>query len=124
MGGADVEGSDTGEVPGSGRLEVEVVFALPERYCAQCLQLPAGATVADALAEVSHRDAFAALDVMAMPVGIFGERVEHTRRLVEGDRVELYRLLQTDPREARRQRAASSGRGGQTGRRRPGVRDR
>lgn len=38
-------------------------------------------------------------------VGIFGELCERERVLVEGDRVELYRPLQVDPKAARRHRA-------------------
>ncbi|HEX5662429.1 MAG TPA: RnfH family protein, partial [Xanthomonadaceae bacterium] len=42
---------------------------------------------------------------------VFGERVEPTHRLREGDRVELLGPLQADPKEARRRRAgARSGR--------------
>jgi putative ubiquitin-RnfH superfamily antitoxin RatB of RatAB toxin-antitoxin module len=84
-----------------------VVYALPAHYRAEALQLPVGSTVADALDAAAEREAFAALDLRSMPVGIFGERVERTRRLADGDRVELYRPLQVDPREARRQRSVA-----------------
>ena len=39
------------------------------------------------------------------PVGIFGERCDRSRALVEGDRVEMYLPLKVDPKAARRQRA-------------------
>lgn len=39
------------------------------------------------------------------PVGIFGERCDRARLLVEGDRVEMYLPLKVDPKAARRQRA-------------------
>ena len=91
-------------------IDVEVVYARPERQDLVTLTLPAGATVADALAQVADRAPFAALDLARMPVGVFGDRVDRSRRLVQGDRVELYRPLVIDPREARRRRA--SGRNG------------
>jgi len=94
------------------------VYALPECSWVEALRLPAGASVADALDAVADREGFAQLDLKAMPVGIFGERVERTRLLQDGDRVELYRQLQIDPREARRQRSATSDHGA-----RPGERD-
>jgi putative ubiquitin-RnfH superfamily antitoxin RatB of RatAB toxin-antitoxin module len=89
------------------RLDIEVVYALPAvQHCVR-LSLPAGATVADALAAVAGRPPFDQVDVTGMPVGVFGDRVSGDRPLEPGDRVELYRPLQIDPREARRQRAGT-----------------
>lgn len=94
--------------PGAAELlNVEVVYALPERAHRANLTLPAGATVAQALALLADRQPFASLDLQQLPVGIYGERVDAGRVLANGDRIELYRPLQTDPREARRQRLKS-----------------
>jgi len=41
-------------------------------------------------------------------VGIFGRRVELDAPLRDGDRVEIYRPLVADPREARRRRVKRS----------------
>lgn len=90
----------------SATIQVEVVFARRDRQCLEQLELGTGATVADALAAVAGRPPFDALDLDAMPVGIFGDRVDRDRVLCNGDRVELYRPLEVDPREARRRRAA------------------
>jgi len=38
-------------------------------------------------------------------VGIFGKVVEEDAPLTDGDRVEIYRPLAADPKEARRRRA-------------------
>jgi len=46
------------------------------------------------------------LDLDRAPLGIYGERVSEDTLLKEGDRVEIYRPLQQDPMELRRQRAA------------------
>jgi hypothetical protein len=89
-------------------LEVEVVFALPRRQHVVTLSLPAGATVADALRAVAGRPPFDRLDLDEAPVGIFGDRVPRDRRLEPRDRVEIYRPLIVDPREARRRRAAGA----------------
>lgn len=86
-------------------MDVEVVYALPERQHVVTLSLPSGATVADALEAVASRPPFDELDLQAIPVGIFGDRVPRDRRLEPRDRVELYRPLSVDPREARRRRA-------------------
>lgn len=93
--------------PGSGVrdvIRVTVAYALPERQYLVELQLPAGATVADALASVDGRAPFATVRLAEMPVGIFGERVAAERVLADHDRVELYRPLLLDPVEARRRR--------------------
>lgn len=87
-------------------LEVEVVHAVRGHASVVALVLPAGATVADALAAVADRAPFDTLDLDHVPVGIFGDRVDRDRRLEPHDRVELYRPLIIDPREARRRRAS------------------
>lgn len=91
-------------------IEVEVVYALPRRAHRLTLALPAGATVADALAAAADRVPFDGLDLEAAPVGVFGDRVERDRPLENGDRVEIYRPLTIDPREARRRRVRAAGR--------------
>jgi len=79
------------------RLRIEVVRARPQRQEAVALELEQGATVLVAL-----RAAGMPLD---QPVGIYGRRVALDARLADGDRVEIYRPLRADPKEARRQRA-------------------
>lgn len=82
-----------------GKLRVEVIRALPERLERVMLELEAGATVRTALEAAG----------MGLPqvVGIFGRRVALDAPLADGDRVELYRALHADPKEARRRRALS-----------------
>lgn len=104
----------------SGVLTVEVVHALPERQTRLTLSLPAGARVADALAGARRHAAFAAFDPgpdaatgsdAASPlVGIFGRLATPETPLCDGDRVEIYRPLRVDPKQARRRRAEVRGR--------------
>ncbi|MEQ8861630.1 MAG: RnfH family protein [Pseudomonadales bacterium] len=89
-------------------VEIDVVYARPERQHRIALVLAPGATVADALAAVAEHEAFSGLDLDAVPVGVFGDRVSRQRVLQSGDRLEIYRPLQVDPREARRRRARSA----------------
>ncbi len=86
-------------------MHVEVVYALPEEAHRVHLELVAGATVGEALEAVRRLPPFDALALDSMPVGVFGELVSSDRVLQEGDRVEIYRPLKMDPREARRRRA-------------------
>lgn len=81
-------------------MQVEVVLALPRRVQHVVVQLPAGATLRDALV-ASGLD----LQMQHHTYGIFGKRVALDQPLAEGDRVEIYRPLTMDPKEARRLRA-------------------
>ena len=93
------------------RLRVEVCHALPDSALRVALELPAGATVAHALAAAD--DALRADGVVVDParLAIFGRMVALSDRLVDGDRVEVLRPLLADPKQARRERA-TRGRGG------------
>lgn len=83
------------------------------------LELPAGATVADALAQARARGLCPAEPAAC---GLWGKVVPPEALLQDGDRLELYRPLTVDPKLARRQRFARQGvRGaGLFARRRPG----
>ena len=82
---------------------VEVVLALPQRMLLKRLALAAGATVADAIAAIDLGDDAALVDPQRL--GIFGKRVPPGQALRDGDRVEIYRPLVLDPKEALRRRA-------------------
>ena len=86
-------------------MQVEVVFALPERQLLRSVELPEGSTVADAIETSGIAGAFPGIDLDELQAGIWGNPAERTRSLREGDRVELYRPLEIDPREARRLKA-------------------
>jgi putative ubiquitin-RnfH superfamily antitoxin RatB of RatAB toxin-antitoxin module len=64
------------------------------------LNLSPGATVRDAVVASGF-----AVDLENGAFGVFGRRVALDRALAEGDRVEIYRPLAMDPKEARRRRA-------------------
>lgn len=81
-----------------------VAFATPERQWLWPVQLPDGATVADALAEARARCSETAVPWDA-DVGIFGELCERSAVPRDGDRIEIYRPLKADPKESRRERA-------------------
>jgi uncharacterized protein len=80
-------------------MKVEVVFARPEGAETVSLELPPRATVRDALAASGFQLS------KDQPIGIFGKRAALDHLLAPGDRVEIYRPLAMDPKEARRRRA-------------------
>lgn len=82
-------------------MRVEVVLALPDAQRCIALDLPDGATVADAIAA----SGFEAAGFDDEHVGIWNRRATLATTLREADRVELYRPLVADPKQARRVRA-------------------
>jgi putative ubiquitin-RnfH superfamily antitoxin RatB of RatAB toxin-antitoxin module len=88
-------------------LQVRVIFAAtPSRQLVRDLRVPAGATVADAIRLSGIGELAGLADAGLQAVGIFGRRVDPATPLHDGDRVEIYRPLLLDPKEARRRRAA------------------
>lgn len=95
----------------AGAFGVEVVYApAPHRVDRVALSLEPGATVADAL-QASGLLARHGLVLDALAVGVWGRACALDLRLREHDRVEIYRPLQVDPKEARRQRYKGKARG-------------
>jgi len=86
-------------------MRVEVAYGTAERQTLIALEVEEGSTVAQVLKSAGAMQAFAGLPLESMPVGIFGRLVDRAEVLRAGDRVELYRPLKLDPKEARRRRA-------------------
>ena len=86
-------------------ISVEVAYVGPEGQWLVELRLPGGACVADAVAASALQRQVPVLVVDDDHVGIHGQRVTLAAQLADGDRVELYRPLQADPKEARPRRA-------------------
>ncbi len=93
-------------------ITVEVAYALPERQRIVELQVPAGTTALEAVRQSGIERLFPEIDLDAVNLGIFSQ-VLGTKglppaaeyRMRERDRVEIYRPLIADPKEARRKRA-------------------
>ena len=88
-------------------MRVEVAYAAAERQVIVALDVDEGATVEVVLRQAAGDAAFEGLNLSRMPVGIYGKRVDRGRLLRPGDRIELYRSLLLDPKEARRRRAVA-----------------
>jgi putative ubiquitin-RnfH superfamily antitoxin RatB of RatAB toxin-antitoxin module len=90
----------------STQIKVEVVYATPENQVLLPVILPADSTVADALFESGLPQQFSQVDFDQLQAGIWGNTVTREHALADGDRVEIYRPLELDPKEARRQLAS------------------
>jgi uncharacterized protein len=94
-----------GRVDDTTHLRIEVVYSPAPRIVDQVeLRLPPGATVERALREsgVLERHELPAIEQLS--VGVWGKPRSLGDVLRDRDRVEIYRPLLVDPKEARRQR--------------------
>ena len=76
----------------------------PGRVDEVSVSLPAGSTVAQAVLASGLQALHPALDLAGAPTGVWGVPCDRARVLRDGDRVEVYRALRVDPKEARRER--------------------
>jgi hypothetical protein len=91
-----------------GFIDIEVAYAEPGDQVIVALRVPAGIGARDAVRRSGLLERFPDIDPAALSVGVFGVRVSPCAPLTQGDRVEIYRPLQVDPKQARRNRAARS----------------
>ena len=87
-------------------IDVEVAYATPEQQMIVALKIPEGATVEQAINASGLLNRFPEIVWDDIKVGIFGSVCKLDQFVRQADRVEIYRLLIHDPKEARRQRAA------------------
>lgn len=85
---------------------VEVVCALPSRQELVSLQVPPGTTAREVVTLAKLQDRCPEVDVAAAPLAVYGVVVNDSHPVRAGDRVEILRPLQRDPRDARRELAA------------------
>lgn len=87
---------------------VSLAYAENEQIYFVEFSVAEGATVADAIAASQVTSYFPHIDFSALSVGIFNQLATRDQLLSPGDRVEIYRPLLIDPKEARLKRAAKS----------------
>lgn len=87
------------------KIRVAVVYALPEEQTIVELELRQGATVADALTASRLEEILPGNSFAGFRIGVWGASVLPHTELRDRDRVEIYRELVADPKQARRRRA-------------------
>lgn len=87
-------------------LHVEVVYALPGETTVIPVVIDKGSTIADAIRASGIERLYPQIDCDRNKVGIFSHIKSPRDEVSEGDRIEIYRALTADPKEARRRRAA------------------
>lgn len=86
-------------------IRVTVAYATPLQQLELPVEVSAHASVAIAIRQSGLLKKFPGIQLESIKVGIFGEKTTLDRPLSDGDRVEIYRPLQIDPKQARLLRA-------------------
>jgi putative ubiquitin-RnfH superfamily antitoxin RatB of RatAB toxin-antitoxin module len=89
------------------RLSIEVVCAWRDCQDVVHVGLEEGATALDALRASGLLQRYPEIGRGDPAVGIFGRRIPPATPLKDGDRVEVYRPLRVDPKEARRAKVSA-----------------
>tara|TARA_Y100001001_G_scaffold29049_1_gene24246 strand:+ start:542 stop:820 length:279 start_codon:yes stop_codon:yes gene_type:complete len=88
-------------------MQVEVAYARPDKQQIVPVKVPEGATALEAVKLSGIVDIFPEIEPDTIDMGVFGKVIKDpaSHELREGDRVELYRPLKIDPKQARLNRA-------------------
>lgn len=93
-------------------IEVSIVYALPEQQDVRKVSVAMGTSALDAIRASHMLDDYPSIDLNRMKVGVFANLLDGRSRpspdkyqVRQGDRLEIYRPLLIDPKEARLQRA-------------------
>ncbi len=91
-------------------LNIEVAFATPQQQTIIPLTVTTLTGVVEAINLSQIQQLFPEYKLTDLPIGIFGKRIDHTNyQLRNGDRIEIYRLLNKTPNQRRLDRAHSKG---------------
>ena len=85
---------------------VEVAYASEEDQLIQSVHVPHGCKAVDAIKKSGILECFPEIEIENIKIGIFGKGCTLETILNSRDRVEIYRQLKIDPKDARKKRAA------------------
>ncbi len=86
-------------------IKIELIYALPTEQNLLKVEVPKGATIAEAVRLSGLLEKYPEIDLDKGKFGIFGKLSKTDTVLREKDRIEIYRPLIADPKEVRRKRA-------------------
>ena len=89
-------------------IRVSVVYALPDRREQVELEVEPGTTLRDTVERCGILARYPQLKSYSLKLGVFGKSRDPAETAANGDRIEIYRELLIDPKEARRKRALNS----------------
>ncbi|ENN99197.1 MULTISPECIES: RnfH family protein [Pseudoalteromonas] len=86
-------------------ISVEIVFALPTKATTLTVEVAQGTTAEQAVIQSGIIEKCPEIDPTALTLGVWNRTVKEHYELKDGDRIEIYRPLIADPKDARRKRA-------------------
>jgi len=89
----------------SSKINIEVVYALPDEQTLLKLPVTEGTTVMEAVNQSGILEKYPEINFSINKLGIFGKLTKADTVLRDKDRIEIYRPLIADPKEVRRKRA-------------------
>jgi len=87
------------------KISVEVVYAKPHEQKMISLTIEEGSTIEAAITQSRILTLYPEINLTRQKVGVFSQKKQLSDFVMNGDRIEIYRPLTIDPKEARRQRA-------------------
>ncbi|WP_290651501.1 RnfH family protein [Aquisalimonas sp.] len=84
---------------------VQVAYGRPERQLILSVEVEPGTSAREAVRQSGILQAFPEIDADNAVLGVYGRLVDGDHSVRASDRIEIYRPLKVDPKEARRQRA-------------------
>ncbi|KZN61447.1 RnfH family protein [Pseudoalteromonas luteoviolacea] len=86
-------------------IKVEVVFALPDKATTVTVDVAEGTSAEQVVLQSGILERCPEIEPTDLSLGIWNRTVKLHQVVKEGDRIEVYRPLIADPKEARRRRA-------------------
>ena len=96
------------ETESSNSLNVEVMYARADVQRGIVVEVPIGSTLRAAIERSRISDEYPEIDLAVNKVGIFGQLRSLEDLVQAGDRIEIYRPLLIDPKDARRKNAEAA----------------
>ena len=93
-------------------VKIQVCYALPEAATLIDLSVDEGRTLEQAIRQSGVLNRHPEIDLESAKIGVFGKLRKLSDAAREGDRIEIYRPLQADPKDSRRRRARHKERSG------------
>ena len=93
-----------------GKNKIEVAYARPDKQIILTVEVEEQSTIETAIQRSGILTAFPEINLAKQSVGVFSKPRSLSDLVEEGDRIEIYRPLIIDPKEARRAKAKKSGR--------------
>jgi hypothetical protein len=87
-------------------MKIGIAYASTSRQAWLTVEVPDGATIADAIERSGVLKQFPEIDLEQQKVGIFGKLAKLDAALADGDRVEIYRPIICDPKTVKRKAKA------------------